>query len=229
MKNYLIFYLSTIFTNLIAQPSPYPCVKIDRDESYVEVGFIDSYKDLDNVDFISNLKKKLALQISSYVESSTTITSSNSLRNLRGKKNTNSVSNMVTNSVLNNPLISVCGSSPELYVTMSVTKKEYSKNVNTFFERKLKFASGSLSGLLKLGNIDNKKIYKEKLGFYKNEMSQITSLIPVVELNNEIEDLLDRFDRDLSMLENQYVVWKKNRLNKLKRIPKNIVDEIKKI
>ena len=209
MKNYLIFCFFSVFSNLVAQSSPYPCVEIDRNESYVEVDFIDNYKDLDNPEFITNMKNKLALQISSYVESSTTIKSSNSLRNLRGKKNTNSVSNMVTNSVLNNPLISVCGNSPELYVTMSVTKKEYSKNVNTHFERKLKFASSSLSGLLKLGNIDNKKIYKEKLSFYKNEMSQITSLIPVVELNNEIENLLDRFDRDLSMLENQYVVWKR--------------------
>ena len=42
------------------------------------------------------MKNKLALQISSYVESSTTIKSSNSLRNLRGKKNTNSVNNIMS-------------------------------------------------------------------------------------------------------------------------------------
>ena len=110
---------------------------------------------------------------------------------------------------------------------MSVSKSEYSKNIKTYFIRKLKRASNSISDLLKLGNIDDKKIYKEKIDFYKKEMSQITSLIAEVELNTETERMLDRFDRDLSMLENQYVVWRKDRRSKLN--PKNLIDGIKEI
>jgi hypothetical protein len=229
MKYFLLIIFLTGFSILSAQSNPYECVEIDRNQDYFITRTINSFKDLDNTEFKGNLKNDLILQISSYIESTTTITSSNSLRNLRGKKNTNSISNMVANSVLNNPLISVCKVGSELFVTMSITKEEYSKNVNTFFERKLKRASSSLSGLLKLGSIDNKKIYKEKISFYKNEMSQITSLIPVVELNQEIENILDRFDRDLSMLENQYVVWKKNKGKKIKDGGKKILDGVKNI
>jgi len=230
MKYLLIisFLIGTLLINAQSD-DPYPCVKIDRSNSYMVTRTITGYQDLDNQEFKGNLKKELVFQISSYIESTTTITSSNSLKNLRGKKNTNSISNVVANSVLNNPLIRVCGEKPELFVTMSITKAEYSKNVNTFFKRKLKFASTSLMGLLKLGNIDNKKIYKEKISFYKNEMSQITSLIPVVQLSGEEEKLLDRFDRDLSMLENQYVVWKKNRGQKFKIGGKKFIDGIKSI
>jgi hypothetical protein len=134
---------------------------------------------------------------------------------------------MVANSVLNNPLIGVCGEKQQYYVTMSITKKEYSKNVNTFFERKLKYASNSLSGLLKLGNIDNKKIYKEKISFYKNEMFQISSLISLVKLNENTEEILNKFTRDLSILENQFVVWKKNKGKKIKDGGQRIIDGIK--
>ena len=230
MKNlFFLFFLFSVF-NVNAQSNPYPCVEIVINDNYISPPeFINEIKDLDDPELIGRLKNKLVLQISSYIESTTTITSSNSLKNLRGKKNTNSISNMVANSVLNNPLIRVCGEQPQFYVTMSITKREYSKNVNNFFERKLKRASSSLSGLLKLGNIDNKKIYKEKISFYKNEMSQITSLIPVVNLGNETEILLDRFDRDLSMLENQYVVWKKNKGKKIKEGGQRILDGIKNI
>ena len=134
---------------------------------------------------------------------------------------------MVANNVLNNPLIRVCGEKQQYYVTMSITKKEYSKNVNTFFERKLKYASNSLSGLLKLGNIDNKKIYKEKISFYKNEMFQVSSLISLVKLNEDTEETLNKFTRDLSILENQFVVWKKNRGKKIKDSGQRIIDGIK--
>ncbi len=225
MKFFLLISLFAGSFLLNAQSDPYPCVKLNRGDNYIVTRTITGVKDLDDPEFKGNLKKELVFQISSYIESTTTITSSNSLKNLRGKKNTNSISNVVANSVLNNPLIRVCGEKPELFVTMSITKAEYSNNVNTFFERKLKRASSSLSGLLKLGNIDNRKIYKEKISFYKNEMSQITSLIPVVKLNKNIESILDRFDRDLSMLENQYVVWKKNK----GKILKGVIDGVNKI
>jgi len=227
LKNLVYLFLFTVY-NLSAQVNPYPCVEIIVDENYISPPeFINEIKELDDPELIGRLKNKLVLQISSYIESTTTITSSNSLRNLRGKKNTNSISNMVANSVLNNPLIRVCGEKQQYYVTMSITKKEYSKNVNTFFERKLKYASNSLSGLLKLGNIDNKKIYKEKISFYKNEMFQISSLISLVKLNENTEEILNKFTRDLSILENQFVVWKKNKGKKIKDGGQRIIDGIK--
>ena len=58
-------------------------------------------------------------------------------------------------------------------------------------------------------------------------MSQITSLIAEVELNSDTERMLDRFDRDLSLLENQYVVWRKNRRSRLN--PKNLIEGFKEI
>ncbi len=227
LKKLVYLFFFTVST-LTAQVNPYPCVEIIVDENYISPPeFINEIKELDDPELIGRLKNKLVLQISSYIESTTTITSSNSLRNLRGKKNTNSISNMVANSVLNNPLIRVCGEKQQYYVTMSITKKEYSKNVNTFFERKLKYASNSLSGLLKLGNIDNKKIYKEKISFYKNEMFQISSLISLVKLNENTEEILNKFTRDLSILENQFVVWKKNKGKKIKDGGQRIIDGIK--
>ena len=229
LKNLVYLFLFTV-CNLFAQVNPYPCVIINVDENYISPPeFINEIKELDDTELIGRLKNKLVLQISSYIESTTTITSSNSLRNLRGKKNTNSISNMVANNVLNNPLIRVCGEKQQYYVTMSITKKEYSKNVNTFFERKLKYASNSLSGLLKLGNIDNKKIYKEKISFYKNEMFQVSSLISLVKLNEDTEETLNKFTRDLSILENQFVVWKKNKGKKIKDGGQRIIDGIKNI
>ena len=229
MKFFLLISLFAGSFLVNAQSDPYPCVKIQRGDNYIVTRTISGYKDLDDPEFKGNLKKELVFQISSYIESTTTITSSNSLKNLRGKKNTNSISNVVANSVLNNPLIRVCGEKPELFVTMSITKEEYSKNISTFFERKLKRASSSLSGLLKLGNIDNKKIYKEKISYYKNELAQISSLIPVITLNKDTENILDRFDRDLSILENQYVVWKKNGSKKIIDGGKKIINGVKNI
>ena len=228
MKYFIIFFINGVFMAQ-GQSNPYPCSTINIDDNYIVTRTISSYQDLDDSEFKGNLKQELVFQISSYIESTTTITSSNSLKNLRGKKNTNSISNMVTNSVLNNPLIRVCGDSSNQFVTMSITKAEYSKNVNTFFERKLKFASSSLSGLFKLGNIDNKKIYKEKINFYKNEMFQISSLISLVKLNPSSEETLNKFTRDLSILENQYVVWKKNKGKKIKESGQRIIDGIKNI
>ena len=228
MKYFFILFISGVFISQ-GQSNPYPCSTINLDDNYVITRTISSYQDLDDSEFKGNLKQELVFQISSYIESTTTITSSNSLKNLRGKKNTNSISNVVAYSVLNNPLIRVCGDSPNQFVTMSITKAEYSKNVNTFFERKLKFASTSLSGLLKLGNIDNKKIYKEKINFYKNEMFQISSLISLVKLNSSSEETLNKFTRDLSILENQFVVWKKNKGKKIKDGGQRIIDGIKNI
>lgn len=226
----IYFSICFIFLSLISksQQEAYPCTSISSDTDYIIVHTLeDGLKQLDDGEFKESLRFQLVSQILSFIETKTTIRTSNSLRNLRGKKNTDELSNSISSSILNNPLIRVCGEGPNMFVTMSISKSEYSKKIRTYFIRKLKRASNSISDLLKIGNIDDKKIYKEKIDFYKKEMSQITSLIAEVELNSDTERMLDRFDRDLSLLENQYVVWRKNRRSRLN--PKNLIEGFKEI
>ena len=95
--------------------------------------------------------------------------------------------------------------------------------------KRLRTESNGLSSLLKLGNINNKRIYKEKIDYYKNSLAQLSSLIPLVSLNTETQGIFDRFASDVYILENQYVVWRKNKQQKIKDRGQSVVDGIKNI
>ena len=210
------------------QINPYPCKSFDDKEDFIFTSTISSIKSLDNPDFRSQLRGGLINKISSYVESTTTVTFSNSLKNKKGKKNTDSEARVISNSVLNNPIISVCNfpGSDEMFVTMSINKHEYAKSIYTYFIRKLKSESAGISSLLDIGNINNRKIYKEQLQNYKQAQYDLNSLIPQVNLNKEDQDLFDNFSKDVYLLENQYVSWKKNKTQKLKDRGQSIIDGI---
>ena len=160
-----VFFSFFVILFSFGQENPYPCIKINNDGNYITTRTINNLKELDDPDFKKELRSELIIQISSFIESTTTITSSNSLKNKKGKKNTNSQARVLAESVLNNPLIRVCKipGSNEIFVTMSIGKTEYSKNVYSYFIKRLRTESNGLSSLLKLGNINNKKIYQEKI------------------------------------------------------------------
>jgi len=226
-----VFFLFFVILFSFGQENPYPCVQINNDGNYVITRTINNLKELDNPDFKKELRSELIIQISSFIESSTTITSSNSLKNKKGKKNTNSQARVLAESILNNPLIRVCKipGTNESFVTMSIGKTEYSKNVYSYFIKRLRTESNGLSSLLKLGNINNKRIYKEKIDYYKNSLAQLSSLIPLVSLNTDTQGIFDRFASDVYILENQYVVWRKNKQQKIKDRGQSVVDGIKNI
>ena len=225
------FFLVFVILFSFGQENPYPCIQINNDGNYVITRTINNLKELDNPDFKKELRSELIIQISSFIESSTTITSSNSLKNKRGKKNTSSQARVLAESVLNNPLIRVCKipGTNESFVTMSIGKTEYSKNVYSYFVKRLRTESNGLSSLLKLGNINNKRIYQEKIDYYKNSLAQLSSLIPLVTLNSETQGIFDRFASDVYILENQYLVWRKSKKQKLKDGGKSVVEGIKNI
>lgn len=150
-------------------------------------------------DMIDQMKNQLSNQISSFIDSSVSISSSKNMKS-RGKKRSKSNFNYVSRALIINPRIDICGD----IVIMSLNKETYKKELYKYFKTTLDFDSKSINNFLSIGYLDDKRLLKEKVVEYRNKLNVTTSMLPLVNLNDEDNKLLNQFVRDLTILEKKY-------------------------
>ena len=177
---------------------------------------------LDDPKFINQLKERLIAQISSFVSSELTISSSKRL-NKKSRLETLTNIDVVARGILNDPNIDYCDG----IVIISINKKEYKAKQYDFFKVKLRLASNSLEHLLEIGFIDDKKFLKEKIEYYSLEISQLTAMLPLVQIQSNEEKIFNRLINNYVVLENKKSEIKLLRKKKLNETIQNIKNKLR--
>jgi len=103
-------------------------------------------------------------------------------------------------SLVVDPKFSKCGN----IAVISVRKDTYQKAQYDDFRRKLEFHSRNLNNFVQSMDAETvtKKLLKEKVKYYTSELNNVSSLIPLINLKSSDKDLLDKYSKNLSLLEN---------------------------
>ena len=71
-----------------------------------------------------------------------------------------------------------------------------------------------------------KKLLKEKVKYYTSELNNVSSLIPLINLKSSDKDLLDKYSKNLSLLENLLDQLKQSKKINWKKLKDGVVDGI---
>ena len=173
------------------------CKSVSIHENYSIRRTLEDESKLDDPEFINDLKQQLINQISTFVDSSVNIKSSNKKKKkIKSRKITERNSSIASLGILNDPTIYYCNK----VVTMSINKEEYKKNQYDYFTIKLETYADSLNNLLSIGNIDDVKFLKDMISSYGNKISEISSLLPLVSLKDKEKKILHEFTSNYNLL-----------------------------
>ena len=189
--------------------------------SYYSVAEFEDEKQYYSDKFRSELKRSLVKKISEFVSTSSKITVKNKTKNRESQANFNAVSLVV------DPKFSKCGN----IAVISVRKDTYQKAQYDDFRRKLEFHSRNLNNFVQSMDAETvtKKLLKEKVKYYKSELNNVSSLIPLINLKSSDKDLLDKYSKNLSLLENLLDQLKKSKKINWKKFKDGIVNGINKL
>jgi hypothetical protein len=170
-------------------------------------------------EFKSNLKRVLILEISSSITTSTTISSSNSLKDIIGKKKRESKARITAIGAAVFPKYMICNNGDFDIAFIIVNRKEYQKAQFDNFKRTLVFHARNLNNLISRMDVSvSKKFLKQKVKFYTTKMDEIGALLPLIELNGKDEVLMQEFSINVSRLENMYDQLKQQKRFKFKEL-----------
>ncbi len=189
--------------------------------SYYSVAEFEDEKQYYSDKFRSELKRSLVKKISEFVSTSSKITVKNKTKNRESQANFNAVSLVV------DPKFSKCGN----IAVISVRKDTYQKAQYDDFRRKLEFHSRNLNNFVQSMDAETvtKKLLKEKVKYYKSELNNVSSLIPLINLKSSDKDLLDKYSKNLSLLENLLDQLKQSKKINWKKFKDGIVNGINKL
>jgi hypothetical protein len=181
-------------------------------------------------EFKSNLKRVLILEISSSITTSTTISSSNSLKNIIGKKNRESKARITAIGAAVFPKYMICKNGDIEIAFIIVNRKEYQKAQFDNFKRTLVFHARNLNNLIsRMDNSVTKKFMKQKVKLYTIKMDEIGALLPLIELKEKDEVLMQEFSVNVSRLENMYDQLRQKKRFKFKELLDKAKDGINNI
>tara|TARA_B100001175_G_C19468646_1_gene620522 strand:+ start:539 stop:1243 length:705 start_codon:yes stop_codon:yes gene_type:complete len=198
-----------------------PQCDISISKNYIVKTTVTKEEMLDDPKFINQLKERLIAQISSVVTSELTISSSKRL-NKKSKLKTDNNIDIVARGILNDPNIDYCDG----IVIISINKKEYKAKQYDFFKAKLRLANSSLEHLLQMGFIEDKKFLKEKIEYYKLELNQLTTMLPLVQIQSIEEKIFNSLTNNVVLLENKKFEIKLMRKKKRNEFFENIKNGI---
>ena len=186
--------------------------------SYYSVAEFEDEKQYYSDKFRSELKRSLVKKISEFVSTSSKITVKNKTKNRESQANFNAVSLVV------DPKFSKCGN----IAVISVRKDTYQKAQYDDFRRKLEFHSRNLNNFVQSMDAETvtKKLLKEKVKYYTSELNNVSSLIPLINLKSSDKDLLDKYSKNLSLLENLLNQLKQSKKINWKKLKDGVVDGI---
>ena len=186
--------------------------------SYYSVAEFEDEKQYYSDKFRSELKRSLVKKISEFVSTSSKITVKNKTKNRESQANFNAVSLVV------DPKFSKCGN----IAVISVRKDTYQKAQYDDFRRKLEFHSRNLNNFVQSMDAETvtKKLLKEKVKYYTSELNNVSSLIPLINLKSSDKDLLDKYSKNLSLLENLLDQLKQSKKINWKKLKDGVVDGI---
>ncbi len=189
--------------------------------SYYSVAEFEDERQYYSDKFRSELKRSLVKKISEFVSTSSKITVKNKTKNRESQANFNAVSLVV------DPKFSKCGN----IAVISVRKDTYQKAQYDDFRRKLEFHSRNLNNFVQSMDAETvtKKLLKEKVKYYKSELNNVSSLIPLINLKSSDKDLLDKYSKNLSLLENLLDQLKQSKKINWKKFKDGIVNGINKL
>lgn len=189
-----------------------PC-SVSIYDNYVIKRHLDNERQLDDPQFINQLKEQLINQISSFVDSSVSISSSKKKKKrLRSSKTTNHNASVASLGILRDPLIQVCNG----VVIMSIGKDQYEKTQYDYFKMKLKSNSQSLEQLLQLGYIEDMKFLNEQIEIFNAKLNEVSVMLPLVDLQYEEQEMLNSFTTNVSILKLKKTDIKYGRRKKMK-------------
>ena len=111
-----------------------------------------------------------------------------------------------------------------------VNRKEYEKAQFDNFKRTLVFHARNLNNLISRMDISvTKKFLKKKVKFYTLKMDEIGALLPLIELNQKDNKLMQEFSINVSQLENLYDQIKQKKRFKFKELLDKAKDGINNI
>ena len=186
--------------------------------SYYSVAEFEDEKQYYSDKFRSELKRSLVKKISEFVSTSSKITVKNKTKNRESQANFNAVSLVV------DPKFSKCGN----IAVISVRKDTYQKAQYDDFRRKLEFHSRNLNNFVQSMDAETvtKKLLKEKVKYYTSELNNVSSLIPLINLKSSDKGLLDKYSKNLSLLENLLDQLKQSKKINWKKLKDGVVDGI---
>ena len=225
--SFYIVFLGSFFFSTYASAQ---CDKKLTNESlnYIATNIFKNEKEFYSDKFRLGLKKRLVQKISSYVQTSTSMKSSFSLKGLKSKKSNTSKTRINAIALVVNAHYTKCGN----IAIISVNKKTYNQSQYNNFIRQLTFHSRNLNNLLKgMDESVSRRFVRKKVKFYTNILQDLSSLLPLVKLPNEDKLLMNQFSIDVSNLENKSDQLKQKRNAKLKKMAtdfkngfKNLID-----
>ena len=197
IKLLLVLFL-TPFVSYSQKAAESPQCNISSSENYIVRTTLINESQLDDPKFINQLKERLISQISSFVSSELTISSSKKL-NKKSKLETLTNIEAVTSGILNDPNIDYCDG----IAIISINKREYKAKQYDYFKTKLTLASKSLEHLLEIGYIDDKKFLKEKIEYYSYEIAQLSAMLPLIKMQSNEEKVFTKLINNYTVLENK--------------------------
>tara|TARA_B100000795_G_C22791210_1_gene437033 strand:+ start:800 stop:1549 length:750 start_codon:yes stop_codon:yes gene_type:complete len=201
-------------------------IGIDCDEdllnkfNYSSSRILENPKDFYSEEFKNDLKQALIMEISSSIRTSTTISSSNSLKNIIGKKSRDSKARITAIGAAVFPKYMICDTGEDYQVAfIIVNRKQYEKAQFDNFKRTLVFHARNLNNLISRMDLSvTKKFLKKKVKFYTIKMDEIGALLPLIELNEKDNKLMQEFSINVSQLENLYDQIKQKKRFKFKEL-----------
>ena len=224
---YLVFLALFFFSAYVSAQ----CDKNLTNESrnYIATNIFKNEKELYSEKFRLGLKKRLVQKISSYVQTSTSMKSSFSLKGFKSKKSNTSKTRINAIALVVNAQYTKCGN----IAIISVNKKTYNQSQYNNFIRQLTFHSRNLNNLLKgMDESVSRRFVRKKVKFYTNILQDLSSLLPLVKLPEGDKLLMNQFSMDVSNLENKSDQLKQKKNAKIKKIGtdikkgfKNLIDK----
>jgi hypothetical protein len=199
--------------------------------NYSSSKILENPKDFYSEEFKNNLKQALIMEISSSIRTSTTISSSSSLKDIIGKKRRESKARITAIGAAVFPRYMICDTGEDYEVAfIIVNRKEYEKAQFDNFKRTLVFHARNLNNLISRMDISvTKKFLKKKVKFYTLKMDEIGALLPLIELNQKDNKLMQEFSINVSQLENLYDQIKQKKRFKFKELLDKAKDGINNI
>lgn len=199
---------------------------LNESRNYIAVNKLKNEDDFYSERFRLDLKRRLVQKISSYVETSTSMKSSFTLKGRKSKKS--NVSKALVNAIalVVDPKYIKCGG----VAFISVDKKLYNRSQYNNFKRQLTFHSTNLTNLLKgMDDTVSRRFLKKKVKNYTKILKELSSLLPLVKLPKNDNLLMNQFSMDVSNLENKLDQLKQKRRLKLKEFREKLTKGVNNI
>ena len=190
---------------------------INENFNYYSTISLKNEKQFYDEEFRSELKRSLVKKISEFVGTRSEINVNQNKKKRKSKATYNAIALVV------DPKFSICGD----IAIISVNKNEYKKAQYDNFKRQLEFHDRNLNNFVNsMDDLVTKKLLKEKVKYYTKELNDISSLLPLVDLSSQDKALLNRFSKNVSLLENLLDQLKQSKRINIKKFWENLKTDI---